>query len=190
MEHSTTKKEKMIKKTDGPEESFLKPLLKQYLAPAGVGVLIGAAATLSTTLPKIFDSAKKISAEKRKLKIIEADISAYSKVVSRFREILPKEDMLKLFPDDAKTLYIYDRPGSSEDDRVSVSLKQSSEGAYFLWTESSYNSELAAARFGKWLTRSEAMLWAQSYIPLVEFKKIFDTEDVNYIDTTIKIDLY
>jgi hypothetical protein len=49
----------MIKKTDGPEESFLKTLLKQYLAPAGVGVLVGAAATLSTTLPKIFDSAKK-----------------------------------------------------------------------------------------------------------------------------------
>lgn len=179
----------MAKKTT-PTESYWKSLLKQYLAPAGIGVILGAAGALSTTLPKIFDYTKKIAKEKRKLKLIEADISAYSKVFAGFKNILSSDELKRLFPEDAKTLYTYDRPSAMEDDRVSVSLKQSKEGAFFLWTESSYNSELSAAIFGKWLTRSEATIWAQTYIPVTEFRRLFDPEDLNYIDTTVKVSLY
>lgn len=180
----------MSKTIKSTQESFWKSLLKQYLAPAGLGVIIGVVGALAATLPKIFDYTKKISEEKKKLNLIEEDIKAYSKVFSKFREVLSKDVMNSLFPDDAKTIYTYDKPSAMEDDRISVQLKQSKEGAFFLWTESSMNSELAGARFGKWLTRSEAIIWAQTYLPVLEFKKLFNPEDVNYIDTTIKIDLY
>jgi hypothetical protein len=160
-------------------------LLKQYLAPAGIGALVGAVATVSTTLPKLFDNTDKIRQQRAILQELEEDYAAYSKVMQRFYPRLNSEQLNSLFPKNARQLAVA-RTDLLGTGWTSSALKQSEEGAYFVWCVA---KTTAGATAGMWLTRPEAKRWAVEYPSVSGFLNAFPDEDPRTVDrkTTVAI---
>jgi hypothetical protein len=170
----------MKKMSRKPPGSGDQSLLRQYFAPTGVGVILGAIATLASVLPGFLDRSQKLLDQGRRLALIEADVAAYSKVVSGFYKLLTQDQLQSLFPSDAKTLLERTaRSADDEDNWSSVELKQSPEGAFFLWCEGGFDSKTNGAFYGTWLTRGQAIRWAQQHAGGVEeYQRVFSVDDL------------
>ena len=161
--------------------SWVLDLLKQYLAPAGIGAIVTAVATLGATIPRIEEKT-------RQLNELERDIAAYSKVIQRFYPLLESDQLRSLFPSNAQSLLSIDEnPG--KDTWFSAQLRRSPEGVFFLTCEGGMSSRTSGAFYGTWLIRGEAVRWAQKYVGPEEFQTVFDLEDLKRVSQLLDIDL-
>jgi len=163
--------------------------LKEYLAPAGIGAIAGVVATMATVVPQIFDKTQQVIEQQRHLNEIERDISAYSKVIRKMYPLLSTEQLADLFEDKGKVLINVDKGRMSNDSLISAELRQSPEGAYFVWCRTGMNSAYAGVSLGFWLTRREALAWASEFATAGEFKEVFGDEAFKSIDKTIQVPL-
>ena len=171
------------------DKTTLASVLKEYLAPAGIGALLGAIATVVTVVPQAFDKTQQLLEQRRQLAQIEQDISAYSKVIRKMYPLLSKKQLARLFEGKGKTLINVDKGSRVDDDVISAELRQSPEGAYFVWCETSMNSNYSGASLGFWLTRAEAMAWANAYATTDDFRKVFGDEAIKYVDKKLQVGL-
>lgn len=172
-------------------------LLKQYLAPAGVGILVGAVSTLGTTIPKLLDAkgdlaeqskqiteqATQIQEQAQFLGLIEDDTRAYSEVLNALRAVLDNDDYYGLFPQDADILYEHEE-NLGTDAYYGYQLKRTRSGAYFLWEDGGYDSPTGSASYGTWFTREEAISWAYQNVSSEKFDALFTQEEQRlFLDT-------
>jgi hypothetical protein len=157
-----------------------KDLLKQYLAPAGIGALIGAVGVLATTLPQLLTSIENLRRQQAALELLHKDYLAYSVGVDRFRKLLSDDQINASFPRNAKEIDVADRNAGTEE-QISAFLKQSREGAYFVWCEGGMSSSLDGSFSGKWLTRDDAVRWAHQHLEAGKFEKTFPEEDLRAV---------
>ncbi|MEO7861047.1 MAG: hypothetical protein ABIU05_11485, partial [Nitrospirales bacterium] len=151
-------------------------LAREYLAPAGLGVVIGAIGTLATAVLQFLDQSQKIIEQQRKLDLIKKDMSAYSKVIRKIYPLLPKDQLSDLFNEKGKTLIEINHGSPNDGTWMHAQLKISEEGVYYVWCESGMDSNLSGASSGKWLLREEAMAWANSNASASDFRSTFGDE--------------
>ena len=154
----------------------------------GIGVLIGVLSTLLATVPQLFDRAQKLADQRNALAQVEADITAYSRVMKRFRHLLSPAQMRDFFQQDASLLLAVDTGSRDTDDWLSAQLKKSPEGAYFIWCQGGMNSDTAGAFYGYWVTRPQAMRCAQEYATWNQAVEVFSEEELRRVDETLQID--
>ena len=164
-------------------------LLKDNLVPAGVGALVGVVGTLALVVSQLFEKAEQISEQQRRSSQIEQDISAYSRAIRKMYPLLSEKQLSNLFEGKGKFLINVDRGRTGDDSLMSAELRKSPEGAYFIWCRTGMNSSYRGASFGLWLTRGEAMAWADSYVTPKEFRALFDEDELKPVDRKIQVGL-
>jgi len=169
------------------KNNTLKDMLKEYLAPAGIGALAGVITTLITVVPQAFDKTQEIIKQQKKLEQIEADVSAYSKVVRKLYPLLTPEQLTDLFEDKGKVLITVDTGDTNNDTAISAELRQSPEGAYFIWCRTGMNTGYSGASLGFWLTRAEALAWANAYATASDFRETFGDDAFKLVNKNIQI---
>lgn len=170
-------------------EKHTKGLIREYLAPAGIGAIIGAISTLATVVPQFMDKTKQIIEQRSLLAQIEQDVESYSQVVKKLYPLLSRDQLANLFEGKGKTLLNVDRGKIDDDTWISAELKVSGEGAYFVWCRSGMNSSIDGASTGFWLTRRQAMAWADTYGSSQQLRAIFGEDAYKLVDTKLPIDL-
>jgi hypothetical protein len=163
-----------------------KDLLKQYIAPAGIGATVAIVGALAVTLPKLLDYSDEIRRQESLLRKAEADYSAYSKVMQRYYRLLNDEKLRSLFPSDAISIARPDMAALGNDEWTSIALKRSREGAYFVWCERGSDSSQGPAVAGEWLTRAEAQSWAVEYLSASAFLAAFPKDDPKTVNRISK----
>lgn len=167
-------------------EKQKKSLLKQYLAPTGIGVIIGALTSLLATVPNVIDLKDKIQEQTSTidkndliLRMIEEDTKAYSGVLNSLKDILEDDQYYGIFPEDAKVVFEHNENGGT-DEWYSVQLKKTVDGAYFIWEEGGYDSPTFGAFTGNWFTRKDAIEWAYDNMSVNELKESFTREEIEF----------
>jgi urease gamma subunit len=180
-------KKPMTKKAETKDSKGFGELAREYFAPAGIGVLVGAIGTIATVLPQLIDKTKELVAQRAVLSQIEQDISAYSKVVRQIYPILTAEQIGAMFKDKGTVLVTVDKGKMDDDTWVAAELHVSPEGAYFVWCRSGMNSEHSGASTGFWLTRPEAMAWVDSHASSKKLREVFGDDAFKQIggDTSV-----
>jgi hypothetical protein len=164
-----------------------KDFFRAYIGPAGIGALAGILATLATAVPQFVTKTREVLAQQEQLRQVEQEMAAYSAMVRKMRGLLPEDALGDLFEDKATVLIHVDSGNRDRDTEISAALKRSSEGAYFVWCTTGYNTSHGGADLGFWMTHGEALAWASRYATADEFTKTFGEESRKFVDKRMRV---
>jgi hypothetical protein len=151
---------------------------KKYLVSGSVGVVVGVLATIAAAMPTLLKLREQDRKEDALWSAMVVDRAAHLRDLRRLYALLSKDQLHALFPDDGETVLKMGHVPWGPDEWQTEELKVSPQGAYYLVCTGTFHPEVSEDFCATWLTREEAIRWAQLHVTIDQLQTAFSLEEL------------